>query len=262
MSFWNERKLNEVENKILRSDENIRNNINEAIRDLNPTKEILTLCDSVRKIATLRLNLRFFMNSKFFGKKISRVIAKRNYFAINQIENCLVSEIYLLLNNKKINLIEINKRNNKFVAVKKGKTWTFYTGEKAKKIIKNIKPVIDYKTVSISGSVANSGNVVGKVKIIKNTNSRDDLGFRISEMKKGEILVTEMTRPQVISACKKASAIITDEGGINCHASIISRELNIPCIIGTKIATDVLKDGDLIEVDADNGVVKIIKYNK
>jgi pyruvate,water dikinase len=57
---------------------------------------------------------------------------------------------------------------------------------------------------------------------------------------------------------EKAAAFITDEGGITCHAAIVSRELKKPCIIGTKIATQVLKDGDLVEVDANNGVVKIM----
>jgi pyruvate,water dikinase len=58
---------------------------------------------------------------------------------------------------------------------------------------------------------------------------------------------------------KKCGAIVTDEGGITCHAAVISRELEIPCIVGTKIATQVLKDGDLVEVDANKGVVKILK---
>ena len=59
-------------------------------------------------------------------------------------------------------------------------------------------------------------------------------------------------------AMKKAKAIITDHGGMTSHAAIVSRELSIPCIVGTKIATRVLKDGDLVEVDAERGVV--IKY--
>ena len=58
---------------------------------------------------------------------------------------------------------------------------------------------------------------------------------------------------------KKASAFITDEGGITCHASIMAREMKKPCIIGTKIATQVLKDGDLVEVDAQRGIVRILK---
>jgi pyruvate,water dikinase len=58
---------------------------------------------------------------------------------------------------------------------------------------------------------------------------------------------------------KKASAIVTDEGGITCHAAIVSRELNKPCIIGTQIATELLFDGEIVEVDANNGVVRKIK---
>ncbi|NCF75260.1 MAG: hypothetical protein GWO87_02115 [Xanthomonadaceae bacterium] len=68
-----------------------------------------------------------------------------------------------------------------------------------------------------------------------------------------------MTSPDYIAGIKKASVIITDEGGLTCHAAIVSRELNKTCVIGTKIATKVLKDGDLIEVDANKGVVKILK---
>ena len=61
---------------------------------------------------------------------------------------------------------------------------------------------------------------------------------------------------------KKAAAIVTDEGGITSHAAIVSRELGIPCVIGTKFATKVFKDGDLIEVDADKGIVRKIKNEK
>ena len=68
-----------------------------------------------------------------------------------------------------------------------------------------------------------------------------------------------MTNPkQLLPALKNAGAIVTDEGGITSHAAIIARELKIPAIIGTKIATKVLHDGDLVEVDANNGIVKIL----
>jgi pyruvate,water dikinase len=76
---------------------------------------------------------------------------------------------------------------------------------------------------------------------------------------KGEILVTSMTSPDFISAIKKAAAIVTNEGGILCHAAIVSREFGIPCIVGTGIATKSIKNGDLIEVDANHGFVRILK---
>lgn len=72
----------------------------------------------------------------------------------------------------------------------------------------------------------------------------------------GKILVTIQTTPYFIPYLKGILAIITDEGGITCHAAIVSRELNKPCIIGTKIATKVLRDGDLVEIDAEKGIVR------
>jgi phosphohistidine swiveling domain-containing protein len=78
-------------------------------------------------------------------------------------------------------------------------------------------------------------------------------------VKEGDIIVAPMTTPIHIPAMQKSAGIITDEGGITCHAAIVAREMKKPCIIGTKIATQVLKDGDLVEVDADNGVVRILE---
>ena len=92
----------------------------------------------------------------------------------------------------------------------------------------------------------------GKVKIIS---SDKNLG----KIKDGDILVASMTMPKYLPAMKKASAFVTDEGGITCHAAIIAREMRKPCIIGTKIATQVLKDGDLVEVDAERGIVTIVE---
>jgi len=107
----------------------------------------------------------------------------------------------------------------------------------------------------VIGLCANKGSYIGKIKIIISEND-------FSKFQDGEILVTGMTRAEYVPLMRKAGAIITDEGGVTCHAAIISRELNIPCIIGTKVATQILHDGDEVEVDADNGVVKIIKQAK
>lgn len=81
---------------------------------------------------------------------------------------------------------------------------------------------------------------------------------QFGKMKQGDVLVVSMTTPDFMPIIRLAGAIITDEGGVTCHAAIIARELGIPCIIGTKIATKVLKDGDVAEVDATNGVVRRI----
>ncbi len=107
------------------------------------------------------------------------------------------------------------------------------------------------KTDSIKGQIACKGNVKGIARVI--LDPHENKGFQ-----QGDILVTSMTRPEFVPLMKKAGAVITNEGGITCHAAIISRELNIPCIIGTKVATQLIKDGDTLEVDANTGVVKII----
>ncbi|OGD56420.1 hypothetical protein A2V71_04805 [Candidatus Berkelbacteria bacterium RBG_13_40_8] len=84
----------------------------------------------------------------------------------------------------------------------------------------------------------------------------------IAKMKDGDILVTETTSPEIMPACKKASAILTNQGGLLSHAAIVSRELNIPCIVGLEDITHLINDGDILEVDANNGFVKIIKKEK
>lgn len=108
------------------------------------------------------------------------------------------------------------------------------------------------KLEKISGSTAYKGVVTGKARIIT---SVDDLG----KVQTGDILVSQFTRPEYLSAMHRAAAFVTNDGGITCHAAIVARELKKPCIIGTKVATKVLKDGDMVEVDANRGIVKIIK---
>lgn len=81
----------------------------------------------------------------------------------------------------------------------------------------------------------------------------------MKKMKPGDILVSVATIPDIMPAMKKAAAIVTEQGGITCHAAIVSRELGIPCVIGTKVATKVFKDGDIVEVNANHGVVTVLK---
>jgi len=106
-----------------------------------------------------------------------------------------------------------------------------------------------------SGKVAYAGKVIGKVRIV--------LEFRdMFKFQEGEVLVSSMTVPDFLPVMKKAVAFITDEGGITCHAAIIAREMKKPCIIGTKIATQILKDGDMVEVDANTGKIRILEKKK
>ncbi len=128
--------------------------------------------------------------------------------------------------------------------------WSRRNKEEGKKV-ESAKITTDRKVI-VKGLPASPGLVSGRAHVILDPS-------RIDEFKDGEILVTEMTAPDWVPAMKKAKAIVTDSGGMTCHASIVSRELGIPCIVGTKSrgesATKAIMDGIDITVDATNGVV-------
>jgi phosphohistidine swiveling domain-containing protein len=110
----------------------------------------------------------------------------------------------------------------------------------------------------IKGTIANRGIASGRVIIAPMLVDMQEIMAIDSKMKTGDILVAESTTPELMMLCKKAAAIVTDQGGMLSHAAMVSRELNLPCVIGTGNATHVLKDGFMVEVNADKGVVKIL----
>ena len=108
----------------------------------------------------------------------------------------------------------------------------------------------EIKTNDLKGQTAfGTGKIKGEVvKVLDIRKSSKNL--------KGKILVTTQTTPFFIPYLKGVKAIITDEGGITCHAAIISREMKIPCIVGTRQATKHLKNGDVVELDLLSGIIK------
>lgn len=110
----------------------------------------------------------------------------------------------------------------------------------------------EIETTTVRGQSAYRGVVRGVASVILDFTSGVD-------MPEGNVLVTGMTDPRFVPVMKKASAIVTDAGGMLCHAAIVSRELKKPCVVGTRIATQAIKNGDLVEVDADSGIVRIIR---
>ncbi len=108
----------------------------------------------------------------------------------------------------------------------------------------------------IKGKTAHKGKASGRVVVL----SEEDYpsAKKVLGDEKNYILVTPMTRPELAAYFSDAIAFITDEGGITCHAAIVAREMNKPCIISTKFASKILTTGDQIEVDADNGIIRVI----
>lgn len=181
-----------------------------------------------------------------FGKRNGLTLEEMKYTVPKDLED-------------KIDKEEIKKRmENCTITWKEGEpTYKIYTGENALKHEKDLF-LDESKTnevVEIRGMVASQGKVQGKVRVMMSPEEARD-------MEDGEVLVTSMTSPDFIVAIKKAAAIVTNEGGVACHAAIVSREFGVPCIVGTGIATKVLKTGDFVEVNANHGFVRKLSVSE
>lgn len=171
-------------------------------------------------------------------------VANANNIDLKTAEKAFWFEFGDLVNNNKEMIRNLRRRTEASAVL--DETGFVY----ADRIIVSEKRIISEKIKKFQGTAASSGKYGGKVKIV--------LGQKdFNKIKKGDILVAEMTRPDFLPVMKKAGAIITDEGGLTCHAAIVAREMGIPCIVGTRIATRVLKDNQAVEVDGDKGVIKI-----
>jgi len=196
----------------------------------------------------------FYSYVNFQAMGLQREIAKRMTLSLNQLNFLLPQEIEEAFTARKPFLLgKISERQKYYLMVIGKSRVHFFAGRLGKKVFLKLlkETVITKQTREIKGICGQAGQARGKVRVIVKIND-------IIKMREGEILVTQNTTPIFVPAMKKAVAIVTDEGGITCHAAIVSRELGIPCVIGTKIATKVLKDGDRVEVEAAKGIVKKI----
>lgn len=155
------------------------------------------------------------------------------------------------------NELDVSERKNNFLLIQKNQELELIEGNLA---FQTFHTLVDKKVETahvLKGMGASMGKVSGTVYILNL--SSPNLHQEIELMPNDSILVTESTQPQLILACKKAKAIVTNEGGILSHAAIISRELGIPCVVGTRKATKVLRNGQLVGVDGSEGRVNLIK---
>lgn len=178
-------------------------------------------------------------------------ISKRVNISLEVIRDSFPEEVQDILKGK-ISEEFINKRREKCLVVwEEGKEKPqILVGEKGKEWEEELSVTNDGIEV-IKGNCASKGKVEGRVRILLSASENDKL-------EKGEILVTFMTSPDFMSAIRRCGAIVTNLGGVTSHAAIISRELGIPCIVGTKNGTELLKTGQKVLVDADKGEVTIL----
>ena len=215
-------------------------------------KELLDIIELITEVHDLRKEL--FLRSIYTNDTARQEIANRYRYDKEQLACFEAKDILKLKDGKELDkefADEMSKEGLIYVDTKK-KIWKYLTGKKARKFAEKEIELGKKDIKEFKGMTASPGKAKGIVKIVYGTKE-------LNKVKKGDIIVSSMTKPEMAPALKKIVAIVTDEGGVTCHASIVSREMGIPCIIGTKIATNVLRDGDLIEVDADKGIIKKIK---
>ena len=247
-------------NEVIRNNEKriaeVRKEKTELIKNLDIDdryKKLIKLVDFFcifrddRKALSLRGN-------HYMGAFIDEA-AKRTGIDKNLLYWCTPYEVPRILKGK-FNLNELKLRQEHMTLIVTDKGMKIITGKESSDFEKKkLGNEFSQDVQEFEGMRAQGGRVTGE--IIKILDPRDAARF-----KQGSILVTTMTSPDFVAIMKKAAAIITDEGGITSHASIVAREFGIPCVIATKIATSVLNDGDKVEVNANHGIVKIIEKSR
>jgi phosphohistidine swiveling domain-containing protein len=237
--------------KLLEQKEKIIKILPEEVSNLLDVFEVLAEMHDTRKEIQMRMMKTGFTLAEAILKKSSIPMKYRDFM--------LVEEYFDLTKGVKPSLSVLQSREKAFWCQITSKSDVLMlSGEEALGKLEESKiyePEKDKQEI-IKGTPASPGKFKGVVRV------ELDQKVLINNFKLGEILVTGMTTPDFVPAMKKAGAIITDEGGITCHGAIIAREFKKPCIVGTRIATQILKDGDFVEVDANNGIVRILKRNQ
>lgn len=185
---------------------------------------------------------------------VFREVARRLFISVREARSLPRAMLFQALRKGKADPKKIDAYYQLHLTIDGPKGMRVFTGKQALLFIKkNIKEKkLSVRGTQFTGSSASPGMARGFVKII---NSSEE----IEKMREGDILVSVATNPSIVPAMRRASAILTDEGGLTCHAAIVSRELGIPCVVGLHVITSAIKDGDRVAVDATKGIVRILK---
>jgi phosphohistidine swiveling domain-containing protein len=246
-------------NNILNNLKNIKKEKAKMINELKLPKELIYAFEVSSEFMYIKdYRKGIYQKSYVSMDRIIDEIARRLGLISKAAKYMIIEEIKDALLHKRGDYYKkiISQRLKKCCYIAENGKIKVYEGKECEEIMKKLpKPEkqenLD-KIKEFKGMVAYQGKVRGIVKIV--LVEKDAAKINV-----GDILVSSATNPDLILAMKKAAAFITDTGGIISHAAIISRELKKPCIVGTKIATKVLNDGQLVEVDANRGIVRILK---
>ncbi|MFH1276514.1 MAG: PEP-utilizing enzyme [Candidatus Woesearchaeota archaeon] len=226
------------------------------IKELKLEPKWITIFDSFGEFMVTKIYRRYAqIYAVYRMDPILKEIARKFNLSHLQVTFMTTQEVENALLRDEIDPQELQKRTELSVYYGDRDTEVFLTGIEAKRVVEKIAKKEAPNVSEFKGQTGCPGKARGIVKIIIRPED-------MPKMNQGDILVSIATDPDIVPAMKKAAAFITEQGGVTSHAAIVAREMNTPCVIGTKIATRVLKDGDLVEVDASKGLVKILEKAK
>ncbi len=250
------RKENYKETFLKQKEDNSKKEIGaqKIIEIIKEDEELIDNIADARELAwalTAGIEEAYMSTSKYLT--LLQLVAERIGVKFEETKYFLSKEIFNILKGAtKIDNLDLEERKKGFAMMMlDGEQYISYgaEGRALSEWIDKELNKIDNTIKEFKGQIACKGFAKGKVKIALEP-------AQAHELQEGEILVCPMTNPDYVPAMKRSAAIITDEGGLLSHAAIMSREFNKPCIIGTKIATKLLKNGDIVEVDAEKGIVR------
>jgi phosphohistidine swiveling domain-containing protein len=227
--------------------------------------KIINLADIMGHASVIRFNLQTCMLCIVkYADNFVQVAREKYKLSQDEIKSYTWDEILNLINSGiKQNKKTTEDRQIGFLRIYTNKGSKTFVGYDARSEIKNL---LEFRQKEInqssyvSGSTASFPNksnhiIKGRAFVLTTAFNIDKI---IKDFKEGDILIATQTHPNIVPQMKIAKAIVTDEGGITCHAAIVSRELNKPCIIGTRLATKIFKTGDMLELDLKKGIVRKI----
>lgn len=261
------RHINQLEQTQARSEwqiKDVRNRQKKIYAHCGHNKRMRYLASIFQDIGVKRFFIKpIWAGMELYGVDLFDEIARRiNIDTDDLLETYTDPEIKGFLYEGTALASEEMRRRKEFVVLRlKNNIIAVFSGESARKFIQEmIQDETEKSVTELKGMAGNSGIARGLAKVFEATGVE---GLHKQAQKKnyqkGDILVSVFTQPNMIFLIRKAAAIVTDGGGITSHAAIVSREFGLPSVLGTKNATKVLKDGDLIEVNGDEGVIRILK---
>ena len=222
----------------------------QALSKLNLTAEERALFDVASEVIFFKADRKdIFFKSYYQTRGLLEEISARCGLSLQQTRFMLPSEVEAALIEGKSDAQLFDARREFSVVVSENNETRVLLGAEAEAELAKVEQQELSQARELKGTCASPGHAKGIAKIVLTPAD-------MAKFKQGNILVAQATNPDIVMAMKKAAAIVTNTGGLTCHAAIVSRELGIPCLVGTGVATDVISDGDLVEVDATKGIVR------